>query len=89
LKYKECNNLYTCFKQSKKFKNYDWEQLEGVILYNSNYKKDIKEIRMQYKYLIFEAGYGCDTSMRLLEVFRDCKSSDCFINHIEEYRKKA
>ena len=74
------------FKSSKKFKDYDWEQLEGVILYGSDYVKNIKEIRMQYTYLIFEAGYGCDTSMRLLTLFRDCKSNDCFIKKIEEYR---
>ena len=89
MKYEECNNLHDCFKQSKKFKNYDWKQLEGVILYGSNYVKDIKEIKQQFKYLIFENGYGCEISMRLLKVFKYDESNLKFINHIEEYRKKV
>ena len=88
MKYEECNNLHDCFKQSIKFKDYDWEQLEGVILYGSNYVKDIKEIKQQFTHLIFEAGYGCETSMRLLEVFKHYESDKLFIKYIEEYRSK-
>jgi len=81
------NNLYDCFKQSIKFKDYDWEQLEGVILYSSNYKKNIKDIKQQFTHLIFEAGYGCNTSTRLLKFFKYDESNNCFIKHFEEYRE--
>jgi len=75
------------FKSSKKFKGYDWEQLEGVILYSKNYKKDIKEIKQQFTYLIFESGYGCDVSNRLLKFFKYDESNKIFIEHIEDYRR--
>ena len=78
------------FKESIEFKGYDWEQFERVILYSSNYRKSIKGIRKQYKYLIFECGYGCDISMRLIKHFDDCgdssRSDNRFIRFIEDYR---
>jgi len=76
------------FKKYKnnKFEDYNWKQLEGVILYDKNYKKDIKDIKKQFTYLIFEAGYGCVTSMRLLKIFKFDESNKFFIKHIEEYR---
>jgi len=78
------------FKESIEFKGYDWEQFEKVILYSLNYKINIKGIRKQYKYLIFECGYGCDISMRLIKHFeyRDdsIKSDNRFIRFIEDYR---
>jgi len=74
---------------NNKFKGYDWEQFEGVILYSSLYKKHIKDIRSQYTYLIFECGYGCDISKRFIGIFNDCKSNDCFIKAIEKYRNKV
>lgn len=58
-------------KQSNKFRNYDWEQMEGVILYSDNIKTNLPEIKKQIKYLIFEHGYGCDISMRLIKLVEE------------------
>ena len=75
-------------KQSKKFYDYDWKQLEAVILYNSEIEKNISEIKKQFKYLVFECGYGSNTSMGLLELFNNSYKNSDLIDAIYNYRLK-
>lgn len=72
------------FKQSNKFRNYNWEQMEGVILYSNNIETDLSEIKKQIKYLIFEAGYGCGISMKLIKLVEEKN----IIEAIKIYRYK-
>jgi len=74
------------FKQSKKFYDYYWQDLEAVILYSSEIEKNISEIKKQFKYLVFECGYGCNISMRLLKLFNNSKTNLDLIENIKIYR---
>lgn len=76
------------FYETKFYRNYDWEAMEGVALYSANYEEHIDDFIQQINYLAFEQGYGCDTSMRMLDHFRNLNTKEEVLNNIVKYRQK-